>query len=344
MKVLGIETSCDETAAAVVEDGTSVLSNVIRSQVEIHAPFGGIVPEIASRNHLQAIEPVVEEALSKAGCVLDQVDGVAVTIGPGLIGSLLVGVQFAKTLSLGAGVPLVGIDHVQAHIMAAFLDDEQRPPCFPFLALAVSGGHSSIALVRGFGEIEVLGRTLDDAAGEAFDKAATMLGLPYPGGVSMEKAAEGRNPDHVRFPRAMMRDSNLNMSFSGLKTALRRHLETRESRPPGDEEVGDLAASFQEAIVDALVRKTFTATARHGVNDIVVAGGVAANRRLRECMRESAETAGLCLHPVPLSLCTDNAAMIANMGHHYLFGTLSDAEAPRGLDMNPFMRHVKDGW
>ncbi|NOZ01788.1 MAG: tRNA (adenosine(37)-N6)-threonylcarbamoyltransferase complex transferase subunit TsaD [Deltaproteobacteria bacterium] len=292
MKVLGIETSCDETAAAVVENGRVVLSNVVRTQMEIHARFGGVVPEIASRNHLEAMGPVVREALARAGLQLGNIDGLAVTIGPGLIGALLVGVQFAKSLSLGTGLPLVGVNHVQAHVMASFLSENGVRPDFPFVALAVSGGHTSLYLARSFGDIEMVGRTVDDAAGEAFDKAASQLGLGYPGGVSIERASQGHDPTSVRFPRAMVRDGTFNTSFSGLKTALRRHLEELPD-PPDEKQVGDIAASFQEAVVDVLVLKTMAAARAQRVRDVVVAGGVAANLRLRQEMQRAASREGL---------------------------------------------------
>ncbi len=342
MKVLGIESSCDETAAAVVEDGRRVLSSVIWSQVALHAPYGGVVPEIASRNHLRSIVPVVSEALSGAGVTLHDIDGISVTIGPGLIGSLLVGVQFAKALSLATGLPLVGVNHLEGHVMASFLVDDGAPPAYPFVALAVSGGHTSLYLLQAPGRITLLGRTRDDAAGEAFDKAAAVLGLPYPGGVSIDKVAWGRAPDTVRFPRSMISDG-FDMSFSGLKTALRRHLELLGQAPDANG-VADIAAAFQEAVVDVLVAKTAAAARLHGVKDVVIAGGVAANRRLRARMAEAMARDGRMLHAVPISLCTDNAAMIAGLGHLYLFGDLKDADAPRGLEMDPFVRRVDDGW
>ncbi len=342
MVVLGIETSCDETAAAVVEDGRVVRSNVVWSQVAIHARFRGVVPEIASRNHLRAVVPVVEQALGEAGVPLAAVDGLAVTVGPGLIGSLLVGVQFAKAAAFALGRPLVGVSHLEAHVMAAFLADD--PPDFPFVALAVSGGHSSLYLISGLGRVRLLGRARDDAAGEAFDKAAALLGLPYPGGVHVDRVSEGRDPGRVRFPRAMIHDDTLDMSFSGLKTALRRHLEGLP-RPPNGDEVADLAASFQEAVVDVLVARTLKAARQTGVRHVVVAGGVAANRRLRARMAEAARDVGLVLHLVPLPYCTDNAAMVAALGYHYLFGEVAGSRAvPRDLDMDPFERHVLDGW
>ncbi|HOU55204.1 MAG TPA: tRNA (adenosine(37)-N6)-threonylcarbamoyltransferase complex transferase subunit TsaD [Myxococcota bacterium] len=336
MRVLGIETSCDETAAAVVEDGRRVRSNVIHSQVAIHAPFRGVVPEVASRDHLRQIVPVVDRALREAGTPLDQVDGIAVTLGPGLIGSLLVGIQFAKGLALATGKPLVGIDHLEAHVMASFLVPDREPPAFPHLALAVSGGHTSLYRVAAPGRLERLGKTRDDAAGEAFDKAAAMLGLPYPGGVSIERAAEGHRTDAVTLPRPFLKEG-LEMSFSGLKTALRRHLEMLR-HPPDPQETGEIAAAFQEAVVDVLVTKTCRAAQETGVQEVVLAGGVSANRRLRERMAEALEREGRRIHLLPLSLCTDNAAMIAGLGTRYLFGDLAGAQAPRGLEMEPYTR------
>lgn len=341
MKVLGIETSCDETAAAVVEDGCHVLSNVVWSQVAIHAKYRGVVPEIASRNHLRALVPVVEEALGQAKATLELIDGIAVTSRPGLIGSLLVGTQFAKSLAWASAKPLVGVNHVEAHIMAAFLGDTK--PRFPFVALAVSGGHTSLHLVEGIGRTTLLGRTRDDAAGEAFDKAATLLGLPYPGGVSIDRVSRGRNHQKVRFPRAMVADDSLDMSFSGLKTALKRYLETQKGL--SFEDVADIAASFQEAVVDTLVAKTSQAVKKAGVRDVVVAGGVAANTRLREKMAELALAEGLRLHLVPTKYCTDNAAMVAALGYHYLFGEAKFLEGvQRDLAVIASERHVLDGW
>ncbi len=342
MNVLGIESSCDETAASVVTDGRKIRSSVIWSQVAVHAPFGGVVPEIASRNHLQSIVPVVQEALSQAGVTLADIDGLSVTIGPGLIGSLLVGVQFAKALALATGRPLVGVNHLEGHVMAAFLVEDREPPVYPFVALAVSGGHTSLYLLTAPGRIRLLGRTRDDAAGEAFDKAAAVLGLPYPGGVSIDRVSAGRDPGTVRFPRSMISDGS-DMSFSGLKTALRRHLELL-GHVPGPDEVADIAAAFQEAVVDVLVSKTAAAARDHGVRDVVIAGGVAANRRLRSRMADAMARDRRILHAVPISLCTDNAAMIAGLGHLYLFGELREADVPRGLDMDPFVRRVDDGW
>jgi N6-L-threonylcarbamoyladenine synthase len=285
--------------------------------------------------------PVVDEALSQAGATLAGIDGIAVTMGPGLIGSLLVGVQFAKALALAAKLPIVGVSHLEAHVMASYLGETARPRA-PFVALAVSGGHTSLYLVHGPGRIDRLGRTLDDAAGEAMDKAAAQLGLPYPGGVAIDRISEGRDAAAVRFPRAMLDRPTLDMSFSGLKTALRVHLAGRDA-PPSEAEIGDIAASFQEAVVDVLVYKTLAAVRQTGAGDVVVAGGVAANRRLRARVAEAAEQAGVMLHLVPTALCTDNAAMVAGLGFHYLFGDQASAPAPRGLSIDPFVRHVADG-
>ena len=224
MKVLGIESSCDETSAAVVVDGRKILSNVVWTQIKIHEPFGGVVPELASRNHLRSITPVVQAALTQAETSLDDIDGIAVTIGPGLMGSLLVGTQFAKSLAVTTGKPIVGVNHLEGHLAAAFMLDDIEPPAFPYVGLTVSGGHTSIYLVEDWGKLKLLGRTLDDAAGEAFDKAAAMLGLPYPGGVIIDRIARDHNVAAVRFPRPMIKDASLNMSFSGLKTALKLYL------------------------------------------------------------------------------------------------------------------------
>lgn len=342
MKVLGIESSCDETSAAVVIDGRQVVSNVVWSQIKVHEPFGGVVPELASRNHLRYITPVVDSALQKAGVRPADIDGLAVTIGPGLMGSLLVGVQFAKAMAAATGKPLVGVNHLEGHLSASFMIDGIEPPEFPYVGLAVSGGHTSIYLVEGWGRMKLLGRTLDDAAGEAFDKAASMLGLSYPGGVVIDRISRGRNVAAIALPRPMLREATMNMSFSGLKTALKRHLETL-AIAPDSEQTADIAASFQEAVVDILVARTVGAAVSSGVRDVVIAGGVAANSRLRERMDTACRTAGKRLLAVPLSLCTDNAAMIAGLGYQYLFGVLKDADCPRGIDMDPFMRHVSAG-
>ncbi len=332
MRILGIETSCDETAAAVVDGEGRVHSNVISSQVPIHARYGGVVPELASRNHLMSMIPVIRQALEEAGTDLDGLDRIAVTRGPGLIGALMVGVQAAKSLARTRDLPLIPVHHTEAHITAVFLeggDLAPAPPEFPYVALAVSGGHSSIYGVLGVGRYRRLGTTLDDAAGEAFDKVARLLGLPYPGGVSIQNLGRTGDPARFALPRGMRRKGNLDFSFSGLKTATRTLLQSLGE--PDDATRADLAASFQEAVVDSLVTKTLAAARREGVRDVVVAGGVAANERLRERFTEACEDAGLRLHLTAMPYCTDNAAMIAGLGRFV------DPVAPGDLDLlEPF--------
>ncbi|MBM4372424.1 MAG: tRNA (adenosine(37)-N6)-threonylcarbamoyltransferase complex transferase subunit TsaD [Deltaproteobacteria bacterium] len=315
MRILGIETSCDETAAAVVDGEGHVLSNVVSSQVPLHARFGGVVPELASRNHLLSILPVIRRALGEAGVTLETLTRVAVTRGPGLQGALLVGVQTAKVLAAALGLELVPVHHTEAHITAVFLaggDLAGASPGFPYVALAVSGGHSSIFCVEAIGRYRRLGTTLDDAAGEAFDKVARLLDLPYPGGVAIQELAVRGDPARFPLPRGLRRKDSLDFSFSGLKTATRSLLEKLGSL---DEVTrADLAASFQEAVVDSLVTKTLAAAAAEGVADVVVAGGVAANRRLRERFTEACGEQGLRLHLTAMAYCTDNAAMVAGLG------------------------------
>ncbi|MFH1530888.1 MAG: tRNA (adenosine(37)-N6)-threonylcarbamoyltransferase complex transferase subunit TsaD [Pseudomonadota bacterium] len=348
MRILGIETSCDETAAAVVDGNGRVLSNVISSQVPIHARYGGVVPELASRNHLMSMIPVIQQALDDAGTDLGGIDRVAVTRGPGLIGALMVGVQAAKSLARARNIPFVPVHHTEAHITAIFLkggDLAEAPPEFPYVALAVSGGHSSIYGVLGVGRYRRLGTTLDDAAGEAFDKVARLLGLPYPGGVSIQDL--GRDGDRSRFalPRGLRRKGNLDFSFSGLKTATRSLLEGLGDLDEATR--ADLAASFQEAVVDSLVSKTLAAATREGVRDIVVAGGVAANVRLREHFTEACAAAGRRLHLTAMPYCTDNAAMVAGLArflepadpgsldHLEPFASGELGEAVRSMDGTP---------
>jgi N6-L-threonylcarbamoyladenine synthase len=304
--VLGIETSCDETAAAVVEDGVRILSNAVSSQVEIHARYGGVVPEVASRQHLLAILPIIRQALEKAGIDLDGLDGVAVTHGPGLAGSLLVGANAAKAIAFARGLPLIGVNHLEAHMYANWLAGQS--PVFPLLCLIVSGGHSDLVLTKGHGQYVLLGRTRDDAAGEAFDKAARILGLGYPGGPAIDRAARQGQPS-VPLPRAWLKGSD-DFSFSGIKTALVRLAQSGGIASPAD-----AAASFQEAVVEMLVTKTAAAAREHGVRLIILAGGVAANSALRKRMAADS--------PVPLfipppDLCTDNAAMVAAAGYFRL--------------------------
>ncbi len=313
-RILGVESSCDETAASVVENGRIILSNVVASQAELHAQFGGVFPEVASRQHIRVVYPVIEQALQQAHMSLADVDAIAVTRGPGLPGSLVVGVNAAKGLALGSGLPLVGIHHLEAHLYSAWLynpESEPTPePEFPLIALVVSGGHSELVLVTGHLQYQRLGATLDDAAGEAFDKVARLLKLPYPGGPSIQKASEGGNPSAFHFPRAWLEDS-WNFSFSGLKTAVLREVHRIEAH--GDVPVADMAASFQAAVVDALMTKTMKAVEYFKARSIVVAGGVSANRALRDSvvMRSS-----IPVFIPPFALCTDNAAMIAGVGYY----------------------------
>jgi tRNA N6-adenosine threonylcarbamoyltransferase len=315
MKVLGIETSCDETAASVVEDGRRVLSDVVSTQIDIHRRWGGVVPELASRNHVVQIMPVVDEALSRAGVAPSELDGLAVTSGPGLVGALLVGVQAAKALALAWGKPLVRVNHLEGHLVAAFLGDD--PPEFPYLGLVVSGGHTSLYLAEGFGRYRLLGQTRDDAAGEAFDKGAKLLGLPYPGGVAIDRLAREGDPRAVRFPKAIVKGGPLEFSFSGLKTALLHHVK-RHGVPEG-RALADLCASYQEAIVAALVQKLFRAARTLQLERVVISGGVAANSRLRAAVAErAAEYEGMRVLVPSVRLCTDNAAMIAVAGTHAL--------------------------
>jgi N6-L-threonylcarbamoyladenine synthase len=314
VKVLGIETSCDETAAAVVEDGRRALSDVVATQIEIHRRWGGVVPELASRNHVVQVMPVIDQALSEAGGP-SAVDAIAVTSGPGLVGALLVGVQVAKALALSWEKPLVGVNHLEGHLLAAFLGE--TPPRFPFLGLVVSGGHTSLYVARGFGDYQLLGSTRDDAAGEAFDKGAKLLGLPYPGGVAIDRLARTGDRLAVRFPRAIVKGADLDFSFSGLKTALLHHVK-KHGVPEGPV-LADLCASYQEAIVGALIHKAFRAARRFQLPRLVLAGGVAANSRLRAAALEKASEYEELQVIVPaVRLCTDNAAMIAVAGTHAL--------------------------
>ncbi|MCL4458726.1 MAG: tRNA (adenosine(37)-N6)-threonylcarbamoyltransferase complex transferase subunit TsaD [Chloroflexi bacterium] len=328
MNVLGIETSCDETAAAVVADGHCILANVVASQVKMHAAFGGVVPEVASRQHLLWCIPVLKRALAEAQVHLSDLSAVAVTQGPGLAGSLLVGVNLAKALAFAYHLPLIGVNHLEGHLYANWLTESE--PSFPLLCLIVSGGHSDLILMTDHGKYQRLGRTLDDAAGEAFDKVARILGLGYPGGPAIQAAAKSGDATAYRFPRAWLGQS-YNFSFSGLKTAVLRLMEARAVEQQGsgggispqtgrvggkrslaELSIADLAASFQEAIVDVLVEKTRRAAVEHRVRQVALGGGVASNVRLRQRMRERIEVA--VIYPPPL-LCTDNAAMIASCGY-----------------------------
>jgi len=314
-RILAIETSCDETACAVIENGRELLASTVASQMEIHARYGGVFPEVASRQHVLAIIPVIEQTLAAAHLSLGDVDAIAVTRGPGLAGSLVVGVNAAKGLALGLGLPLVGVNHLEGHLYSAWVytSGETPPdePQFPLMALLVSGGHTELNLMIGHLEYRRLGATLDDAAGEAFDKVARMLGLGYPGGPLIQRAAEGGDPHRFSFPRAKL-DTPWDFSFSGLKTAVLREvrdLEKKSNTLP----VTDLAASFQAAVVDALYEKTMEAAREHKAKEILVAGGVSANQALRQAFLNQSE---FKVHIPPISLCTDNAAMIAAAGYY----------------------------
>ena len=316
MNILGIDTSCDDTSAAVVEDGRRVLSCVVNSQVKLHHPYGGVVPELASREHLRNLVPVVEEALLKADVALKDIDAIAVTIGPGLIGSLLVGLYYAKALAYVHDIPLVAVNHLEGHILSIFLEDEI--PEFPFIALTVSGGHTSLYHVKGFGDYDLMGQTLDDAAGEAFDKVAKILGLGYPGGVAIEKLARSGEKDRIAFPRALLAPESFDFSFSGLKTSVALYVKKwqRKKGEVTDVSMADIAASFQEAVIDVLAVKTMKARERKGVASIVVAGGVACNQALKHLIKDRASETGVdVFYPRP-AYCTDNGAMIAAAGYH----------------------------
>ncbi len=315
--VLGIESSCDETAAAVVDNGFRILSNVISSQVDIHHEYGGVVPELASRHHVLNIVPVVEAALDSAGVTLKEVQGVAVTAGPGLVGALLVGLQFAKALAFVAGKPLLAADHLMAHLEAPFLDRVDEGPAFPHVCLLASGGHTVIGVRRSPFVLEVLGATRDDAAGEAYDKVAKMLGLGYPGGRLIDEHGSRGDRAAIRFPRALRGQKGWDFSFSGLKTAVKQHL-ARQGPPVDSKGLADLCASFQEAVVEVLVERVRQAAEHTGLRQVVVAGGVAANTRLRAELGRCAVEAGWQLFIAPPLLCTDNAAMVAVVGQRHL--------------------------
>jgi N6-L-threonylcarbamoyladenine synthase len=308
---LGIETSCDETAVAVVEDTFELRANLIARQEHLHERYGGVVPEVAARAHVESLNPLLERALQETGLGFRDLDGVAVTVGPGLVGALLVGMAAAKSVSLAAGIPLVGVNHLEGHIWANFLEHGEPEP--PYVALVVSGGHTMIVHMPEVHHHEVLGQTLDDAAGEAFDKVARLLGLGFPGGPALDALARDGDPHAIRFPRAMADSRDLDFSMSGLKTAVLRYL--RDERAAGrDVALADVAASFQEAVVDVQVSKTIAAATERGVGTVLLGGGVVANTRLRERMREAGEAEGLAVLFPSLDLCTDNAAMIATVG------------------------------
>ncbi|HEX9787888.1 MAG TPA: tRNA (adenosine(37)-N6)-threonylcarbamoyltransferase complex transferase subunit TsaD [Candidatus Binatia bacterium] len=314
MLVLGVETSCDDTAAAVLQDGRVILADVVSSQDQVHGPYGGVVPELASRQHIKSIMPIVDGALRQAGTTLKDLDGIAVTYGPGLVGSLLVGLSLVKGMSFRSGVPYVGVNHLEAHLLAIHLEYEVP---FPYVALLASGGHTLLYNVKGVGDYVHLGGTRDDAAGEAYDKVAKMMGLGYPGGRVIDQLARGGSSKAIHFPRAKLKSGAYEFSFSGIKTAVWHYLK---SHPEAEwkERPADIAASFQEAVAEMLVRPTIKAANANGVQGIVLSGGVAANSRLRSKMKEEADAAGLAVfYPTP-RFCTDNGAMIALAGYHWL--------------------------
>jgi len=324
MNILGIDTSCDDTSAAIVSDGLNVLSSVVNSQIKLHHPYGGVVPELASREHIRNIAPVVNEALTKAGMGMNDLDGIAVTIGPGLIGSLLVGLYYGKGLAMVRKIPLATVNHLEGHILSVLL--EENPPDFPFVALTVSGGHTSLYHVTGLCRYAQMGQTLDDAAGEAFDKVAKILGLGYPGGAVIEAMALSGKKDAIDFPRAQISPDSLDFSFSGLKTAVSLFVGRWQAGEKLRSEIKkeDIAASFQEAVIDVLSKKIMRAVEKAGVGAMVVAGGVACNRALRQRLSEEADAAGIKFYYPRPAYCTDNGAMIALTGYHRIMrGELS---------------------
>lgn len=321
--ILAIESSCDETAAAVVKNGREVLSNVISSQIELHKLFGGVVPEIASRKHIEKINQVIDEALEEAGVTLEEVDAIAVTYGPGLVGALLVGVAQAKALAFAAQKPLVGVHHIEGHISANYIEHKELEP--PFLCLVASGGHSHLVLVKDYGSYEIIGRTRDDAAGEAFDKVARAIGLGYPGGPKIDKLAKEGNPYAIEFPRAKIADAPDDFSFSGLKSAVLNYLNQCEMKKI-EVNKADVAASFQEAVIDVLTTHSVEVAKRYGIQKLAIAGGVASNSSLRGRMEELCQKNGIeFYYPSPI-FCTDNAAMIGAAGYY------------------DYMRGIRDGW
>ena len=326
IRIRAIESSCDETAAAVVKNGREVLSNVIYSQIATHTMYGGVVPEIASRKHVEKINPVVESALQEAGMTLDEVDAIGVTYGPGLVGPLLIGVSAAKAMAWAADKPLIGVNHIEGHVSANFIAHPELEP--PFMCLIVSGGHTHLVVVEDYGKFSILGRTRDDAAGEAFDKVARSVGLGYPGGPKIDKAAKEGNPDAIQFPKAKVHDAPYDFSFSGLKSAVLNY--QNHAKMTGEEiNTADLVASFQKAVVDVLVEHTVEAAKACGFRQVAMAGGVASNSALREGMRIACEKRGISLFYPPPVLCTDNAAMIGSAAYYeYMAGRRA------GLDLN----------
>ena len=324
--ILAIESSCDETAASVVKNGRTVLSNIISSQIDLHTLFGGVVPEIASRKHVENIDGVIQKALADAGMTLEEMDAIGVTYGPGLVGALLVGLAEAKALAYAAGKPLIGVHHIEGHICANYIQNKDFAP--PYMALVVSGGHSHLVYVSDYGKYEIMGHTRDDAAGEAYDKVARAIGMGYPGGPKIDAAAKKGNPDAVKFPRVFLEEDSYDFSFSGLKSAVLNYVNKQKMM--GAEIVPeDIAASFQQSVVEVLVSKTIKAAKAHGVKKIALAGGVASNSALRTRMQEACERNGFYLSvPAPI-LCTDNAAMIGCAAYYEYIAGVKD-----GLDLN----------
>ena len=341
MLILGVETSCDETAVAVVRDGRDVLSNAVASQEELHAKFGGVVPEIACRAHIETITYLIDEALSEAGVGSEDLDAVAAVNGPGLVGALLIGLTAAKTFAWYHKLPLVPVNHVAAHVYAANLPPGELE--YPIIGLIASGGHTSLCHATSPGEVEFIGATIDDAAGEAFDKAARILGLGYPGGPAIQKAGERGNPSKVRFPRSMLKPGSLDFSFSGVKTAVLYHVcgqngDENKARELSEQDVADVAASFQEAVVDVLVKKSLAACEQRACPRLTIGGGVAANGRLREKLERAAKKEDVRLFLPERKYCTDNAAMVAGLAFHLHKAGL---EAPLDLDAVPQLSELK---
>ncbi|MCT4612860.1 MAG: tRNA (adenosine(37)-N6)-threonylcarbamoyltransferase complex transferase subunit TsaD [Clostridia bacterium] len=326
VKILAIETSCDETSAAVVKNGREVLSNIISTQIDLHKLYGGVVPEIASRKHIEKINPVIEEALKEAKLTFDDIDAISVTYGPGLVGALLVGLSSAKALAYALNKPLVGVHHIEGHISANYIENKEFKP--PFICLVVSGGHSHLVKVKDYGEYEILGHTMDDAVGEAFDKVARVIGLGYPGGPKIDKLAKDGNKNAIDFPRAFKGDSSYNFSFSGVKSSVLNYVNSAKMKGEDINEA-DIAASFQEAVVDILVDKTIKAAKDFGIDKVAMAGGVAANSGLREAMSKACENENIFLQYPSIELCTDNAAMIGAAAYYdYIKGII------HGLELN----------
>jgi N6-L-threonylcarbamoyladenine synthase len=333
MRILGIETSCDETAAAVVENGRHIFSSVVSSQVDVHHLYGGVVPELASRKHIEAIVPVVEQALADSGLMPAEIDAVAATQGPGLVGALLVGFSFAKAFAYAQNVPFLGVDHLEGHLYSVLLSDS--PPDFPYVALLASGGHTAIYHVKAEGRYDLLGQTRDDAAGEAYDKVAKMLGLGYPGGGVIDRLARRGNPDNIAFPRPYLDKQKFDFSFSGIKTAVHRHIQTAGVALTQAHQA-DIAAAFQAAVVDVLTHKVLHAADVKQCRQVAIVGGVAANRGLRERLLRETTGPSISLHIPPISLCGDNAAMIAAAAYRHL-----QQGAKTSLQDDVYSRHLR---